>query len=910
MPKIFSKTISSLSFFLLFILAFLFLFFLIAPTANAQSCRSGWFSSYGECCRCRNGWGGYGPVRCCNPPGGSGAGGCSTYNVNGCAPDSDPDPTLTPSPEPTPTEPPPPVVITPFPVPYVPCDETRTPEFHSLRPYQASPCNQEAEDLALFCGNDFVMGDTITITKYFIPHIIPIPWWGGHYEFEGEMIGPSCLQDADCGIGSTCTEPATPSGIRACSPGICPVNEDGTEERCMFSIERLRSISIDPEGAYLPIMGNTELVVNSQNQPDPEPLIDSSKVNEYVSWFLNGVIGRAEYDQLDIDEEEDLRKLIDYSGPMKKLLPQEIQTNIREAEIDDAREDDIRHNQITVCTGGACYPGLPGSVRRMTNTPDRFFSNVPFSSTEDRIGLVELMGGFQPFLPDVIVTNLQILNQDPAELFFAHMQETVELAIELQRTFIPESLDINNLRPTRISPVTGSYCDLINIRSNPGDNLFATIITADIYYVANVYCDFFIPGNGTLCENLVDGTCQVVPDDWICDTDYGPYDCESGHCIVGNCSPPPEDTCNLWYSSFYCYPISWPCEIVFDDPLLCAIVGGKCATGCTRPTELPPLEQECTVNFNVFLNTITETPLANEVWGRLVAGPSAIFKRIFPKIDEGQPIEGIVDIPGATKVTFITTGGIAFAGNPGMRRGTSAELYFPHLGGVHEYFLKCIQKTLRPLGHADEACMSGDPAILGTCGENFTRFNPPGSTTPQAADYFRNYLYPNITPEILEVYAQAEAITGVPCEVLAGIHAMECGIGPNCSLISGRPIGSPEPDQGGAVFGSLLETAIRAGEVLISKRSDVPIEQWDMDILINALSWYNGGGNRNCGTTPYTGPCPPPIGIDDPYAVSWLDSSHMSMWLRYCADHTLCQTPQPFLRPGALTVAIEFYNTQ
>jgi hypothetical protein len=46
----------------------------------------------------------------------------------------------------------------PIPKPRVPCDpsQTENPEFHSLRPYQASPCGNEG-NMALFCGNKIVI---------------------------------------------------------------------------------------------------------------------------------------------------------------------------------------------------------------------------------------------------------------------------------------------------------------------------------------------------------------------------------------------------------------------------------------------------------------------------------------------------------------------------------------------------------------------------------------------------------------------------------------------------------------------------------------------------------------------------------------------------------------------------------
>ncbi len=124
---------------------------------------------------------------------------------------------------------------------------------------------------------------------------------------------------------------------------------------------------------------------------------------------------------------------------------------------------------------------------------------------------------------------------------------------------------------------------------------------------------------------------------------------------------------------------------------------------------------------------MTETPLADDVWSRTVAGPSSIFKKIFPRIGPGGAILGILDIPAATKVTYT---GADFAGNPeSQRSGEGAELYFPHIGGVSEYFLKGIQTILRPRGYGEQI-LSGAPGTISESGINCNQNAPdPGSVS-------------------------------------------------------------------------------------------------------------------------------------------------------------------------------------
>jgi len=183
-------------------------------------------------------------------------------------------------------------------------------------------------------------------------------------------------------------------------------------------------------------------------------------------------------------------------------------------------------------------------------------------------------------------------------------------------------------------------------------------------------------------------------------------------------------------------------------------------------------------------------------------------------------------------------------------------------------------------------------------------------SSSKGTEYFNTYIKTNLTPELMNTYAAAEKETGVPCEVLAGIHFVEAGNNPEGSLVSGRKIGTPEPDAGGKVFHSLLETAKYAGDHLNGK---VGGNIKDIKSLITALSRYNGGGNSNCQLgypypIPYSG-CPRKFeGEDDPYPTSFLDGKHNSMYLLYCADHTAC-VPQLFERPGSFTVALNVYNS-
>ena len=413
------------------VFTFILMFFLVDNVSAAPGCSDGLYQ------RCQDG-------ECTNPemackkyercverdPNGN----CTKHEW-GCKCLIDiPDVTTVPSSTPIPT----PTIRQPFPPPYVPCYAVRNPEFHSLRPYQASPCNRAKRDLALSCGNDLLVYDELSVLKQFIPYGADIYFRliGEVYYFEGNRIEfPNCTE-----------------------------NNDGTET-CFFSFPREKKIAIDLSRAYLPIMGNTELVVNSQEQFDevmPKYIDDPAKVNEYASWYLNGIIGRAEYDPPDMSTENGVSRIVNYSGPLKKLLSFDSQEDIRFDEIRDAFRSrfvippaNIRHDQNIGCVNflnqkTECYPTrtlvTPYRMTQMRNPVIRaatgLLSYTPFSSTEDRMGEVEMQTSpIQYISPDLYLTGVILLNNKPADLFFSHMQEVYELADILQDLLVPKDAE-------------------------------------------------------------------------------------------------------------------------------------------------------------------------------------------------------------------------------------------------------------------------------------------------------------------------------------------------------------------------------------------------------------------------------------------------------------------------------------
>jgi hypothetical protein len=529
------------------------------------------------------------------------------------------------------------------------CDEISETEFHSLRPYQANiKCSSQMDKYATFCGNDLTLKDTITESY----------------------------------------------------PGSGDCTTAGGKVTCKYTATVSKPITIDLGGAELPIMGRTQDdVINSQNLD--ETLSDADKINNYVSWYLNGTNSKAEY-PFSV-------KVADYAGPINKLLPQEVAQQQRAQTVNAAK--DTRHDQIVGCTYGIEIPllgkelgGIPGPCydsglvsllpqvkHRLTEwekhlppvrsdpkyknyidyqkalekwrgkacmvvkIPDlipviggkgiilclddlgnpnyysALYPYIPLSSTEDVEGKIKIdsvSSATNLVGSGAVVTGVKFSKQTPSTLFFSHMEESNQLGQILQKTYIPKDADEVG-SPTNIS--TETSCKDVEVRSNAGDDLFASQITGTLSYTATFSCVF------KTIEN-------VEPEDCVCvDGIYTGDRCGS----------------------------------LIDKP-------------CTVQPTIPDI-QTCKKDIYIRLSTTSSSPQVDDVWSRLVAGPMAVFKRIYPKTNTAGSVGQIMDIAGGTNITY---------SGEGISQ-SNTDLKIPHVGGISEYFLKGIQTALRPKGFGE-----------------------------------------------------------------------------------------------------------------------------------------------------------------------------------------------------------------
>lgn len=558
------------------------------------------------------------------------------------------------------------------PEPYVPCSKIENPEFQSKRPYQASPCNQSVSEVALYCGNTLILSDEIN------RHV---------------------------GDFSDCSE-----------------KKNGKLE-CSASEHKTVPVSINFSNAEFPIMGNTELVMNSQ-QPKSykDELTDADKVNEYVSWYLSGVPYAPEYEGLDMGEQKDIDLLVNYSGPIKKLMPlvgiQRAQTNT----VFQAKG--TRHNQIVVCgSGKPCYGG-----------------DNKKASQEIRLSDWE--------------KNLSILRTIPNTLknFVAKIGVISDECIPWNKRTPPLPGNFKNpvCYEKAYNEWRGRSCVVVKIPFTDISKLFCV----DNPLIKNRWADLFpyVPLSSTEDRKgaISVEAAGVSSNDQNVKISNVKVDVTDADLFFAHTE---EDAklADLLQSTYVSKDTSktGPTQYVSQVPDDCYLVNIRSNPGdelfpgriegkveydvkytCTFSSIFDT--KTCTKDIGIGLKTKTKTPKADELWERLVAGPAGIFKRIFPKVGIDGAVVGILDIPTATSVT-VTGAGVK---PPEGREGQGPELYFPHIGGIYEYFLKGIQTALRPKGYGEEI-LSGDASFFFTetgeikCNQNAKAVTPPNAISKE-----------------------------------------------------------------------------------------------------------------------------------------------------------------------------------
>ncbi len=258
--------------------------------------------------------------------------------------------------------------------------------------------------------------------------------------------------------------------------------------------------------------------------------------------------------------------------------------------------------------------------------------------------------------------------------------------------------------------------------------------------------------------------------------------------------------------------------------------------------------------------------------------------------------------------------GFGFSDTASKKETSSkGELLIPDFG--LGFMVRKIQQTLRASFNKTydyiASCQRVEDMFLGRCkgdpigtkatnfckGEAFKNIKgiPSANGVPKfGKDIFTADVAAMLTPEHIEAYEYAEKVTGIPCEVVAGIHYTEAGLDLNKSVFSGAALGGV----------SLKDDAVAAMKHLISvwpgkfDKSNILYEE-----LTQAIGNYNGPGNANCSSDKDNnqritrwregGKCEAQFPFEDhPHPLGYIDERHADMDLIYCMDFSeySCQT--------------------
>ncbi len=628
----------------------------------------------------------------------------------------------------------------PSPAP-IPCDPELVddPEYSSDRPYQASPCTsgEGGGHITLWCGNNIVL-----------------------------VLGKVKVSYCD--------------------------KANGSATSCPADITKEQKIDIDLTNVELPILGNTNDTKSSQSQDEID---DGEKVNNYVAWYLGGVNNKAE-SATNPKTAEGLSKIVDFSGPVKKLLPSVIQESTRSAVIksstdqvtyvDEETNETVTeantHNQIVVC-GKEGEGGFFGWIQNVLNlgktNPVDCYTGKGSGSQETAYRLKDWQGELSWW--NNVANSVATIVNAMANLFPLIPRGIIEQSVgDHWNSRLPplpwcdkdcKPFANDALYQKAYNEWKGKTCILI-----PGVNL---VMCVDNIFVPNKYADLFqyVPLANTVDKkgaHTAQNAHIDAPLATLDQTDYSiihspqlyvahsveNYQLSSllkstylsadatGSSILSDVEKNLSPTCRIIPSR------SNPGDdVTFDNPKSHVEVDVKYhvseiqCKNITRVCDDPPTcssfhyTAECSSEVYATIATVSKTPFADEIWSNTVAGNDSIFRRIYPKTGEGSPVSCIADNPAQSKATYTVNRGtsdkdvklwriiepddssITGEGGTDGSDKIDAQLYYPHYGGVLDYFLNGIQTALRPKGF-------GSPVVNGTMCEA----EAVNATCPSVAD--------------------------------------------------------------------------------------------------------------------------------------------------------------------------------
>ncbi len=336
-------------------------------------------------------------------------------------------------------------------------------------------------------------------------------------------------------------------------------------------------------------------------------------------------------------------------------------------------------NYVTVCADNLiccgnisnCYP--PDIPTTPSSCPNQNESVIP------PVDICGVVGGTENPVPQ---------SQTDARIYFPHVKNTSSITYLLQSMFRPISWTVDeivkNVVYSKVFEHQGVLPDKTKVINTKDNN------------------SSVIPGN---TAPPIAFTFKHPPDASI------PHD---GSCLITDVRINPGDDllgkkvyANLQYTQKFKYDLKTNCGLTNSS--VKPNNKGFCCSGNATCARNPDTGEEyachCDPDY-IHLPTkgkslvFTKSPFLEYLYQNLVAGPAGIYRR-FVAQDIGNQIK---DIPTQATIAVSGTAPILVANS---KLGKTADIYFPHLGSVYDYFLKNLQKLLRPFGGATAASPSG-----------------------------------------------------------------------------------------------------------------------------------------------------------------------------------------------------------
>jgi len=459
----------------------------------------------------------------------------------------------------------------------------------------------------------------------------------------------------------------------------------------------------------------------------------------------------------------DRDKLINYSGPINKLLPQEVQQQARAQTVMDAVKsrngDNIRHDQIVGCTYGfkipiinktligipaPCYESgllslIPRNIHRLSEwenhippvrSDPKYKSSLEYQVAYSRwrgrscavveippelpiIGKLPIVGGKGFYVcGDLVPGGLLHPN------FFAQMYANIPMS---STEDLKGSIEVDKVS-SATSPSQGGVkvTGVTFSNQKPAELFFSHMEETNT--LANLLQDSYVSKDergdkaGSPTNVTPPASCTTVDirsnkgDDLFSTQIVGDLHYEANFTCEFNKIP----TC-----SGLCFPNQRECYYAGGLPGTGDCLHGEYCCNIPGATPVPIPAQDCTKDVYISLSTSSNTPKVDDIWSRLVAGPQSVFKRIFPKTNTPGSVGKIIDIPGSTNITY-TGLGIS---------QQDTDLKFPHIGGISEYFLKGVQTALRPKGYGEHLSFADNDGGGGTGSINCNQNAPETAVT-------------------------------------------------------------------------------------------------------------------------------------------------------------------------------------